>query len=264
MKPRTLLLSFLALCGSTMANTPLTDPDAVHRARDGTIRVYGPGGPHTALQKAAAIWSQQSGIPVKVIYGPESRWTKAAQRDADLIFSASEQSMTAFLETYNFLDSRGVLPLYLQRSVIAVKKGNPKGIHGVEDLLTKSVGIVVTEGAGVYNTSGTGVWEDVAGRSGKLSDVINLRGKIIAFEKGSGAAFSAFKRSEADAWITWSDWPISHPNDASLVEIEPGRRIYRDMNVVVARGADIRTHDFVHFLTTPAAVAIFAHDGWQR
>ncbi|MGL4723237.1 MAG: substrate-binding domain-containing protein [Scandinavium sp.] len=254
---------FLPLAGATAA-TPLTDPDARHQPGDGIIKVYGPGGPHSALQKAASLWTKQSGVKVEIVYGPESQWSKAAQRDADLIFGSSEQSMTAFLETYTFIHSRSVQPLYLQSAVIAVKPGNPRDIHSFNDLLEKEVAIVVTEGAGVYNTSGTGVWEDLAGRKGRLKDVKNIRSKIIAFAKGSGAAFKAFQQPDADAWITWSDWPLTHPDKAELVKIEPERRLYRDMNVAVASHAEPQTAEFVRFLTSPQATEIFAREGWKR
>ncbi|MDN8599319.1 substrate-binding domain-containing protein [Citrobacter sp. S2-9] len=264
MKYQYLILSMLLPSFTAFSASPLTDPAIQHQPQDGVIKVYGPGGPHSALQKAASAWSKQSGVNVAIIYGPESKWSKEAQHDADLIFGSSQQSMTAFLETYAFIQSKDVQPLYLQRSVLAVKPGNPKGIKGINDLLNKDVGIVVTEGAGVYNTSGTGVWEDIAGRTGQLADIKNIRSKIIAFEKGSGAAFKAFQQPQADAWITWSDWPLAHPDQATLVEIEPERRIYRDMNIAVAKNADPQTQDFVRYLSSPEASKIFAHEGWMQ
>lgn len=264
MKNQYLCLGLLLPAIGAGAVTSLTDPGARHQPKDGVIYAYGPGGPHTALKKVASEWSKQSGIRVEVVFGPESQWSKSAQRNADLIFGSSEQSMTAFLETYSFIRSRDVQPLYLQRAVIAVKPGNPRAIHSFSDLLSKDVGIVVTEGAGVYNTSGTGLWEDIAGRTGRLDDVKNIRGKIIAFEKGSGAAFRAFQKIDADAWITWSDWPLTHPAKATLVEIEPERRIWRDMNIAIAKDADPQTAEFVRYLSSSQAAEIFAHDGWVQ
>lgn len=93
-------------------------------------------------------------------------------------------------------------PIYIRPAIIAVRKGNPKGVRGFDDLLKPGMKIVVTEGAGVANTSGTGTWEDVAGRAGSLDDVKRFRSNIVGFGKGSGPSFQMFVSKQADAWIT--------------------------------------------------------------
>ena len=63
-----------------------------------------------------------------MIFGPESKWTKDAQRNADIIWGTSEQSMTAYLESYKEFKSHEVEPIFIKRAVTAVQKGNPKSI----------------------------------------------------------------------------------------------------------------------------------------
>jgi accessory colonization factor AcfC len=252
------------LSGLRVSASPQLDPTISHQPKDGVINVYGPGGPDTALRHAAEAFSRQTGVEVHVYAGPESKWTKQAQHKADLIFGSAEQSMSAFVETYPFITAKDVEPIYLRRAVIAVQKGNPQQINGVKDLLAKPVRIVVTEGQGVYNTSGTGVWEDVAGRTGSLSDVKNLRRKIIAYAKGSGASFRAFQAQHADAWITWIHWPLTHQDKVDYVEIEPERRIFRDLTIAKTRGADPQTQDFIDFINSKAGQPFFAREGWIR
>jgi len=256
---------FAAFIGTTAAaETPLVDPSITHAPKDGVIRIFGPGGPHTAFQRAAEVFENQTGITVEVTFGPESRWTADAQAGADLLFGSSEQSMTAFLETYAEFDSADVEPLFIRRAVIAVQKGNPQGITGFDDLLEPGLKVVVTEGAGVYNTSGTGVWEDVAGRLGRIDDVARLRANIVGFEKGSGASFRRFSNDAdpADAWITWIHWPLTHTDRVDYVEIEAERSIHRVANVVVSEAADPEAKDFVNFLKGELAAQVFASEGW--
>lgn len=231
--------------------------------KDGIISLYGAGGPHTALIKVGKLFTKKTGIEVKVGFGPESKWMKDAQKNADIIWGTSEQSMTAFLENYTEFDSKDVEPIYLRRAVIAVQKGNPKGIKGFDDLTKDGMKVVVVEGAGVYNTSGTGVWEDVAGRLGSLSDVKALRKNIVAFAKGSGAGFKAFKKG-ADAWITWTHWVATHPKDADMVELSKERVIYRDLSIVTNAKADVKTADFIKFLKGAEALQIFKDEGWSK
>ena len=263
-KERIILLScFIIAFTSTMVfaqmkNTPKYLP------RDGVITLYGAGGPHTAFIRVGKLFAKKTGVPVKVIFGPERKWTEKAQRNADILWGTSEQSMTAFLETYKEFKSKDVEPIYIRRAVIAVQKGNPKHIHGFNDLLKRGMKIVVTEGAGVYNTSGTGVWEDVVGRLGSLNDIKEFRGNIVSFAKGSGAGFRAFKGLKADAWITWIHWPLTHPNDADVVELSKQRVIYRDLGIVASEKADPATAEFIKFLKGKEAYEIFKSEGWSK
>ncbi|KJY70888.1 accessory colonization factor [Vibrio coralliilyticus] len=256
-------LAMLIASASALAS-PQLDPSITHQPKDNVINVYGPGGPDTALRHAAEAFTKKSGVQVNVIAGPESKWTQDAQKKADLIFGSSEQSMSAFVETYPFITNQDVEPVYLRRAVIAVPKGNPKNISGIQDLLDKPSSIVVTEGLGVYNTSGTGVWEDVAGRTGSLADVQNFREKIIAYAKGSGASFKAFQQQNADAWITWIHWPLNHADKVDYVEIEPERRIYRDLTLAKTKGADPQTQDFINFVNSSEGRPFFTREGWTR
>ncbi|MGL4380123.1 MAG: substrate-binding domain-containing protein [Vibrio sp.] len=265
MKHHRVMTNLLVLVASTSAVAAVqTDLNVTHQPKDGVINVYGPGGPDTALRHAAQAFTQQSGVPVNIIAGPESKWSLEAQKNADLIFGSSEQSMSAFAETYPFISHQNIEPIYLRRAVIAVPKGNPKGIGGIQDLLDKPVRIVVTEGLGVYNTSGSGLWEDIAGRTGSLADVKNFRSKIIAYAKGSGASFQAFQQQQADAWITWIHWPLNHTDKVDYVEIESERRIYRDLNLAKAQGADSQTQDFIDFITSDAGARYFLREGWTH
>jgi accessory colonization factor AcfC len=237
--------------------------DPKYEPRDGVIHIYGAGGPHTALMRAGEVFEKKTGVPVKVVFGPERKWSAKAQGNADIIWGTSEQSMTAFLETYGEFRSGDVEPIYIRSAVIAVQKGNPRGITGFQDLLKAGMKIVVTEGAGVYNTSGTGLWEDIAGRRGSLKEVKAFRKNIVAYAKGSGASFRAFKELEADAWITWRHWPLTHPDDADIVELSAQRAIYRDLTIVTNAKADPEAARFIAFLKGEEARAIFESEGWS-
>ena len=240
------------------------DPSIIHKARDGVVKLYGAGGPDTAFKKVAEVFTKETGIKVEIVGGPESTWSKKAQADADILWGTAEEDITALLETYKDFVWENVTPIYIRPSIIAVKKGNPKQIRGFEDLLKDGMKVVVTEGAGVANTSGTGTWEDVAGREGRLDDIKRFRKNIIGFGKGSGPSYQMFVDKDADAWITWPDWPITHPDKAQIVQLSPGRTIWRDVNVVLAHDADPQAKEFLDFLTSDRGAAIMKTEGWVR
>ena len=240
------------------------DPSITHNARDGVVRLYGAGGPDTAFKKVAEVCEKETGIKIEVVGGPESTWSKQAQADADILWGTAEEDVTALLETYKDFAWEDVVPIYIRPTIIAVKKGNPKHIRGFDDLLKKGMKIVVTEGAGVANTSGTGTWEDVAGREGRLEDIERFRKNIVGFGKGSGPSYKMFVDKDADAWITWPDWPITHPDKAEIVQLSPDRTIWRDINVVLAHDADPQAKEFLKFLTSDRGAAIMKTEGWVR
>ena len=37
-----------------------------------------PGGPHTALQEAASLYTKKTGVPVTVHFGPQAKWNDEA------------------------------------------------------------------------------------------------------------------------------------------------------------------------------------------
>jgi len=240
------------------------DPSIKHNARDGIVRLYGAGGPDTAFKKVAAVFKKETGIMVEVTGGPEPAWSKKAQADADILWGTAEEDMTALLETYKNFSWDDVKPIYIRPAIIVIKKTNPKGIHSFEDLLMNGVRIVVTDGAGVANTSGTGVWEDIAGRTGSLNDVKRLRRNIVGFGKGSGPSFKMFLDKDADAWITWPDWPITHSNTLDYVALPKERTIWRDVTVVLASDADPEARQFLDFLSSDRGAAIMKTEGWVR
>lgn len=253
------------VASSAMAHeTELYDPSIPRDARDGSVKLYGAGGPHTAFQTVADAWQKLSGHTVEIVAGPERTWSRKAQADADIIWGTSEQSMTAFLQTYKSFSPEQVDPIYIRPAIIAVRKGNPKKITGFDDLLTDGMKIVVTEGAGISNTSGTGVWEDVAGRVGNLEDVRAFRRNIVAFASGSGASFKAFKEMDADAWITWPNWPVTNPDVLEAVELSDARKIWRDVNVALAPDADPEAKAFLDYLVTEEAQMLMLQEGWVR
>lgn len=257
------ILASVLFCSPLVAHE-IPDPAIKHNARDGVVRLYGAGGPDTAFKKVADVFHNESGVDVEVTGGPEPIWSKKAQSDADILWGTAEEDITALLETYKDFSSDDVRPIYIRPTIIAVKKGNPRGFRGFDDLLNEGVRIVVTEGAGVANTSGTGTWEDVAGRAGRLSDIQRFRKNIVGFGHGSGASYKIFVEKNADAWITWPDWPITHSDKAEIVPLPENRTIWRDVNVALARDADPQAQKFIEFLVSERGAAIMRTEGWVR
>jgi len=261
------LLAFTAIlvpAASMAQNQPSATEVNRNQSLDGVIKLYGACGPQNALRKVADAWERGKGAKVKIVCGPEPSWSQQAQVDADIIWGTSEQSMTAFLQSFPSFPSKNVVPIYLRPAIIAVKNGNPRRIQKFADLLQPGIRIVVTEGSGIANTSGTGTWEDIAGRLGKLEDVKRFRRNIVAFSTGSGASFKTFKELDADAWITWPEWAVDNPEVLQAIPISSNRSIWRDLNIALSSSADPQASSFIQYLISDKAQKLMRSYGYVR
>jgi accessory colonization factor AcfC len=225
------------------------------------VHVYGAGGPAPAMKAAAEAFQSKHGVRVEVVAGPTPAWLGAAKADADLLYSGAENMMTGFIGQFgDAIDPGSVRPLYLRPSSILVRSGNPSHIHGLADLLRPGHRILVVEGAGQ-----TGLWEDMAGRSGRIGDVAALRRNIVVFAHNSAEARADWVNDPSlDAWIIWNIWQVSNPTLAENIPVEREYRIYRDAGVALTRKgqANPDARAFVDFLASPEGAKIFARWGW--
>lgn len=72
---------------------------------------------------------------MNVHYGPQHKWNEEAKKNADILFGASEQSALAITRDHkDRFNEKDIQPLYLRKSILLVKKGNPKNIRSIDDL----------------------------------------------------------------------------------------------------------------------------------
>jgi len=225
------------------------------------LHVYGPGGPEPAIREAAAQFGAAHGVKVIVTAGPTAKWIAQAKTDADVVYSGSETMMTDFIDAMGGeLVPATVTPLYLRVSAILVRPGNPKHIGKFADLLGPGVKVLVVNGAGQ-----NGLWEDIAGRKGRIESVKALRKNIALFTKNSGEAAEAWKKDPSfDAWLTWTIWQGESRGVADVIPIEPDLRIYRDAGVGLTRRGQEKpaAREFVAYLAGPEGARIFRKMGW--
>ena len=227
------------------------------------IHVYGPGGPVPAMQEAAKVFAAANNVTVNVVAGPTVQWLDKAKQDADVVFSGAENMMSDFAKAlpgaFELADAQ---PLYLRPVAILVRPGNPKRIRGFRDLLKPGVKILTVAGAGQ-----TGLWEDVAGRTGKIEMVRAFRRNMVFPEAAnSGAAKQQWtEQKDIDAWLIWNIWQVANPELAEVVNMDEPFRIYRDAGVVLTRKGSTTplAKEFTEFLLSPAGSRIFAKWGWD-
>jgi accessory colonization factor AcfC len=226
---------------------------------DEPLKVYGPGGPLTPLRACAERFTRTKGVAVKVDGGPEEAWVAKAEQDADLVFGAAEYVLTDLARRHpELLDLGTRASLWDRPAAILVRKGNPRKIHGIEDLAREGVKLLDVTGAGQ-----AGLWEDLAGRKGLIPAI---QRNIVVATPNTAEAIAAWRtQPELDAWITFASWHDRLRDEADLVPFPAGERIYRGTPIAVTRRSRNRDRAlaFVAFLKSEECHALFRAAGWR-
>ena len=251
-------LTILPVTSAGAQGTAPVDQTAV------ALKAYGPGGPAPAMRESAKVFGDKKGIRVEINAGPTPTWKDRAMKDADLIFSGSEYMMTDFMQKDlpGLIDTATVRSLYLRPSAILVRPGNPKGIQGIKDLARPGLRILVVQGAGQL-----GMWEDVAGRTGKVKLVEDVRRNIGFFAPNSAESKKIWSSDLSyDAWLIWTIWQKENPAAADLIPTEPENTIYRSCGIAITNRSEKKAlaREFAGFLQSAEGQEIFVKWGWVK
>jgi len=218
------------------------------------------------MRAVAEAFRAAYGIPVEIIAGPTPGWAGRVPAEGDMIVSGAEYMMDDFMTQFReVLDPVTRTTLFLRPSALLVRRGNPRRITGLRDLLARppaEARILATGGAGQV-----ALWEDVAGRTGDLALLRAMRERIVLVAPNTGAAQQEWrgKPDAYDVWLVWNHWQIAAPEHADLVEIEEPFRIWRSSGTVLTKtgAARAEVRRFAAFLAGPEGVQIFARFGWS-
>lgn len=160
------------------------------------------------------------------------------------------------------LDAATIEPLYLRPAVILVRPGNPDHISGFRSLLKPGMKVMVVDGAGQV-----GLWEDIAGRDGRIATLRDFRRNIVYAAPNSALALKRWQSDPAiQAWLIYNIWAVAHPGVAQVVPLEPHYRLYRDCGVglTMRSKASAAARAFAAFLKSTQGQVIFEHWGWLK
>ena len=106
------------------------------------ITVYCAAGLKKPVEAIAEQYRRETGTEVRLQYGPTGALLSNIRvaKTGDLFIAADDGSVA---DARKFDVIREVLPLVRQHPVIAVRKGNPKNIHAIADLLREDVRLAV-------------------------------------------------------------------------------------------------------------------------
>ncbi|WP_027327241.1 extracellular solute-binding protein [Helicobacter pametensis] len=228
----------------------------------GDILVYGPGGPAPVLKKLALLYNQTSQEKVIIHAGPTSSWINKAKKNADIIYSGNSSMMDSFLDLMgNKLNPSDIQVLNIREAGVIVRPTNPKKITRFSDLLKDGVKIMIVNGAGQV-----GLYEDMALKYGKRSNLVDLRKNIQVIAKNSKQAIELWEKDPSiDALIIWRHWATVLGKDkARFIRIDKNNNIYRASEIAITTHSRKKeeAQKFIDFLQTKEAQNIWREEGW--
>jgi sulfate transport system substrate-binding protein len=275
--PAAVLLTVgLAACGS---GKDKSDSGASGGSGGGSISLVAYSVPKPAYDALSAGFEKTpagKGVTFKASYGPSGTQSKnvlAGTLKADYVGFSVGSDLTALVpkivdEGWDSGETKGLV----SRSVvvIVVRKGNPKGITGWDDLAKDGVKIVTPD----PSTSGSAKWnllaayQHVIQNGGSEADakayVTKFFANVVSRASSGAVATTQFEGGTGDVLISYEDEAIAARQAGKDVEyIIPDESISIDNPAAVTKSASPAAKDFLTYVKSDAGQQIFISNGFR-
>jgi sulfate/thiosulfate transport system substrate-binding protein len=268
----------LTACSSSKSSTPSTagGSAASSGGKDNLVAFSVPKPAYDALQTAFAATAAGKGVSWASSYGASGTQATAVTngQKADFVTFSVGSDMTKLVPKFVAADwdsgaNKGTVSSSVV--VIAVRKGNPKGITGWDDLIKPGIKIVTPD----PGSSGSAKWNILAAYTHVLEDggteaqaqtYLKAFFKNVVSKPSSGSlSTQAFENGTGDVLISYENEAIAARQKSadSLDYIVPKESIQILNPGAVTVNAPQSAKDFLTYIESPAGQAIFASKGFR-
>lgn len=253
--PLATFLSILALVAG------LAWPHATRAADAAPLTVFAAASLKESLDEAAAAYEQATGTPVRVSYAASSALARQIEQGAPAqVFASADLEWMDYLQQrdlidttsrHNLLGNRLVLvaPQASQANVDLAKPGSIASALGEGRL---AIGQTATVPAGKYGRAALESLQQWNGVSARLAESESVRAALMLVARGEtplGVVYASDAKAEPRVRVVATFPAGSHPPI-----------VYP---VAALRGAPASAREFVRWLSSPAARAIFERRGFD-
>jgi sulfate/thiosulfate-binding protein len=276
------LLAALFALAAVVAGCGSSSDDSSSSSGGGKLDVVGYSTPESVYQEdlepAFEKTSAGSGISFSNSFGASGDQSRAvvAGQPASVVHFAQAGDMERLVEEGGLVAKNWEKQPYggiAQDSVvvITVRKGNPKGIHSLDDVLSKDVDVVTpnpfSSGAARWNIMavyGTLINEGKSPDQA-LEGVKTLLEKTTAQPGSARDALAAFTQGEGDVLLGYENEAIKAENEGEDVEhIVPPSTILIETPIAVTTSApEPAAEDFLKFIWSNEGQEIWAENGYR-
>lgn len=231
-------------------------------AGDGRLTVFAAASLKTALDLAGDRYSEEAGVPVTVSYAATSSLARQIVQGApaDIFFSANRDWMD-LLEASGLIDPETRFDALGNTLVLIAHGAAPSPVDFGPDFdLAERLGdgrlamaLVDAVPAGIYGKTALtslGLWDEVQDLVAQTDNVRTALALVASGEAPYGVVYATDARTEAGVSVVARFPPYSHPPIVYPV-------------AVVTGGDPSLSQDFLAFLTSTTAQAVFAEQGFQ-
>jgi accessory colonization factor AcfC len=240
---------------------------------NGVVRIFSAKACAAPLEKAAALFTEQTGIKIEISVcsrhcaKPVAEEATGETGGDDFLLEISDAGIhdLAIAGAEYLLDDgevRGIVQrgerrtIAYRTSAIIVPADNPKGIESIEDLTKPGVRIAIS----VLDCL-KGLWEDICGRLGLLDAI---RPNINYYANGCVAIVEAVATGEVDAAFGWTAFKHLESDRLKVIELGADQQVLRGTAVGMlsfAKDKD-KARQFMDFLASAESRAFYKEFGW--
>lgn len=232
-----------------------------------------------ANKTVTADWEKTpagKGVTFKTSYGASGDQSRAVEGglDADIVHFSLEPDVKRLVDsgqvssTWKQTPTKGILTQSVV--VIAVRKGNPKNIHGWDDLTKPGVKIITPNPA----SSGSAKWNVLAayghvlangGTESQAKAYLTKFFKNVAALPGSGRdATTAFTSGNGDVLLSYENEAIlARQSGADFDYIVPDQTLLIQNPGTVTKDASPKAKKFLTYLTGKKAQTVYEQNGFR-
>jgi molybdenum ABC transporter molybdate-binding protein len=225
------------------------------------LLMYCAAGIRPAVEQVAAAYEQEYGVPIMIQYGGSNTLLSQIEvaRTGDL-YLAADDSFSQLAREKNL--TREELPLAVMRPVIAIRRGNPKNIRSLVDLLRDDVKVAMgnPDQAAIGQTTrtlleATGDWQ-------RLEEQVTRTG---VFKPTVPEVANDIKLGSVDAGIVWDTTLALYPElQAVHVPALDGGAARVTVSVLASSQNPSAALRFARYLAAPEKGAVaFQKNGYQ-
>lgn len=252
----TLAVLLMAGCG---ANPSTSNTSSASSNSDEPLTVLVAASTREAVNEAVQGFRDATGLQVRIAAGPSNALAQQilAGAPADLYLSASENWADAVADAHLAADRKTLLQ---NRLVLVVPRGNPAGVHKLEDLLSERVRFVALAGEQVP----AGMYAGEALVSAGLMQPLIERRKLV---RGQDVriALAYVERGEAEAAIVYATDALSSDAVETIATLPADTHQPIRYPLVLIERQPVRpaARQLFEYLTSEEAAAVFRRHGFE-
>ena len=224
------------------------------------VVVFATGGARPAIDELCGAFEGQSSITIETIYGGggEVLSKMMLAKSGDIYVAPEQRFMEAAIEK-QAIDPATIYTVAYMVPVIAVKKGNPKGIGALADLANEGVRVAITR----PETTLLGQYAPEIFRTAGLEEAIMQN--VVTYASDPNNLLTMLMLGQIDACIIWQFYGTMASDKIEAIFIDPGQLtgIGKMQIAVSAYSSDSkRARQFVDFARSAEGKAIFKRCGY--